>query len=817
MHVAFLVAALPLTGAVPRGQSANRAETGDANWDVPSYNSKDHGPAYNLTDDWPVYDPKDDGPLHNPEDDGPRRKLSTKAAGGRTNNTKVRIPPPRTTAATHANIDDFRVTILADSNRDGKVDITGDTDLASKETWTAEFGALFLANIVDTNRRCSSQITGSCASELGDVFFLGTSLPEKPDLNRILEKLADATSAEKGSDGLSESDRALSEWWKKNQEYQMAIRDRAVNKRISECHDSSDDVLRNSTYLAPLRTTPNPGLSDLAIGSITVANDTAASKVRLFHKASGQWTFISSNYTFKAEDLKTGLELGIDARDVRRPGGWDGRVIVEFMVRDGEKEARDWVALRVAPVLTQHHGQPAEQLLTATDKRSTGQDRFIKDLREMSAKAGLKTPLHVFDTSGCDNDIWAQDFFEPGYMSIPGTDGPIGIHIMIRSAQDYRDTGRKIFQDLRSNTVGAVQHLDYGSQTDSTGNLETIPPYTHNGKSYAAGRAVMGSLDGRKPYMMAFLEAQETQAPIELDTSWLAAQHMDEFIQFLPVESERGWVMTVADPHAGLEILQKAQQDGHGNEMAVSRPRSPNDPPNWRIATSINDVLNTPMFASFQDACASNIEKNIDIIKRETGIDDAEIIRIPSLYQVHKSEIWQYSHDTHVTDAETNQPFSEIRPLDDEKQRHQIHNQVRDQDITEQQEQQPANDSEQDVSKGLNAIEAATPPEYLKQQPANVIVRELRARQEKGNGPATSLYPATINSVVLGNRQVLAPNPWGPVIQGQDVLAAAVTAAYAQANYTVRYIDDWFTHYKNYGDVHCGSNVIRGIATAKWW
>ncbi|PHH77480.1 hypothetical protein CDD80_544 [Ophiocordyceps camponoti-rufipedis] len=41
-----------------------------------------------------------------------------------------------------------KVVILADTNRDGKVDEAD--GISGKETWTSESGAIFLPNIVDT-------------------------------------------------------------------------------------------------------------------------------------------------------------------------------------------------------------------------------------------------------------------------------------------------------------------------------------------------------------------------------------------------------------------------------------------------------------------------------------------------------------------------------------------------------------------------------------------------------------------------------------------------------------------------------------------
>ncbi|KAM3498884.1 hypothetical protein MY10362_007820 [Beauveria mimosiformis] len=684
----------------------------------------------------------------------------------------------------------FTVSILADTNRDGKVDLTGDTDTVGKETWTDDVGALFLANIVDTNRRCSSQITGACASNLGAIFNI-TEPPETPVWDTRLPDLPAGGSMEQWFNSLDKSQRGLYYDFlsKRRPEYKKVSE---VDRRISACNDASDDILRNATYLAPLRTRPIPGLGDSATGTIAVTRTLAASKVRLFYKqkTDDQWIFIASNHTFRAQELKAGLELGIDARDVRRPGAWDGRATVQFRVKDQGKEAQDSVALRVAPVLTQHHGQAAKQLLTSQvdgrDGRDLAHADFVKEFRKVSSSLGLQSPMHAFE--GC-HEVWTQDFFEPGYMSMPGPSGHVSLHIMIRSAQHWRESGRKVFQDLRSNTVGAVQHLAEGDTVDSTGNLETIPPYSYNGKSYPAGRAVLGT-QKQKPHMVAFLEAQEVQAPIHLNTSWLSVGHTDEFFQFLPANNTLGWVLMADDPLAGLDILLQAQQAGHGKERAVSRPHSPNDPKQWYVTTTIDELLKDCDFAVVQNKSSSNIDDNIEILKRETGLTDADIIRLPGLYQLEVEEWnvkdpWKYAEKA----GNGTGPVS----------RRGVKNKI------------------------ASVLEAGTPPSQLRQgrrrdsKGAGGLERRQFSWSEFEGWPVVSLYPGTINSVVVDKKHIIAANPWGPIIDGHDVLRAATDAAYAKAGYTVHYVDDWFTHHDNMGEVHCGSNAIRHLPGGKWW
>ncbi|OAA32108.1 arginine deiminase type-3 [Moelleriella libera RCEF 2490] len=336
-------------------------------------------------------------------------------------------------AATAA--DALKVTILGDTNRDGVVDMTGDSDLAGKEIWTNGRGALFLANIGDTNSSCSQSINEDTPAH-----------------------------------------------------------------QIDQCHDASGEIQKNPKYLAPLRTTPISDLTASARGRVFVSGPHASGKVRIFHdRGHGQWAYVNEVYEFGPQDLRPGLVLGIDARDVRRPDGWDGRVVVHFNVTDNGETASDRIALRVAPVLTHHPVQRPDQVFTADtiDGPQIGpQMHFVNEIRGFSKEAGVEKPVVVMKTKG---DVWVQDFFEPGYTSIPGPDGPVYLRIMIRSRQNGRSAGREVFATLRSDTVGGVQHMGNSSAEtidfdsgESLGNLETIPPYSHNGQHFPAGRCVMG-------------------------------------------------------------------------------------------------------------------------------------------------------------------------------------------------------------------------------------------------------------------------------------------------------------------------------------
>lgn len=578
----------------------------------------------------------------------------------------------------------FEVDIRADSNRDGTVDIHGTADLPDKHEWSNTAGAIFLANIGDTDRRCSKIAL------------------EGPPLS---------------------------------------------NEELAACNDASDDVQRAPQFMAPLRTVPIPDLDDSAVGRVSIEDEVARNLVRIFRRdLEEKWVIVSNEYEFTAEELRCGLELGIDARDTRRPGVWDGRVSVRFDVSDGQAVATDSVNLRVAPVLAHHHVQSTVEVFSTTeiDDADFYQTEFISNLTDILDEKVPDLPVFlVEDTVG---DMWAQDFFEPGYTSMPGPNGTVALQIMIRSAQDSRDTGRLVFERLRKTGRGAVYYPG-GPRNDinAMGNFEAVPPYTFNGKEYPAGRIFQGTHGSVKPHILPYFQAQEVQDPILLDTDWLSVGHVDEFIEFLPFDNPRGWVALVADPNAGLDVLREAQSSGHGSTRAFSRQNDTRKPPpyfDWIIGGlegvpdyTIDELLSQEDLLRANAKFSKRIAANIDIIKQETGVTDEEIFHVPNIFRTGM-----------------------IYP------------------------------------------------------PGAGISPERNDSSEHGS----ALYPSPINGVVLSETVFLAPDPWGPVISGRDIMADAISAVYKKVGFEVSFLDNWYSHHKWGGEVHCGTNTRRD-ASIPWW
>ncbi|MEV0177587.1 protein-arginine deiminase domain-containing protein [Streptomyces sp. NPDC050803] len=602
-----------------------------------------------------------------------------------------------------------RVDLRADVNRDGQVDLTGATDTAGENTWSVGRGAVFLPNIDDDSKRCP--VAGPDGSPLSDAKLTGCN---------------DAS-------------------------------DKKVNGRA----DAAD--------LARVRSVPLPNLPSDAKGSIKVTAGAAHSRV--FLRRDGAWMPVTSQTRLTRAELRAGVEFGVEGKDVIRDSTqWDGRVAIRLKVTSSSGTTADTVTLRAAPLLTHHALQNTQQLMVTkiggNDAWAKRQRAFVRKLEKESRAAGITKPLVTFEKYG---DIWAQDFVEPAYLAMTGPDGrQRTLRLMLRSAQD-REAGRELYEKLRGPDIGVVQAKGRDMQgwesLNSYGNLETIPPHTLGGRSFTAGRIIMGERkdgSGVRPSkeIRTLLKSQGLQDPLLLDTSWLHVGHVDEFVQFLPADTPRGWRIGIADPEAGLQLLRDAQREGHGAKKMFSVPGFDGLLP---PTETIDQALASRHLVADNEMAARKIAANLEILKRETGATDEEIVHVPALYT---RGIVGDSEDLRV-------------PL-------------------------------------LRRLGGGTAPE---------AARTYGQQQLTGRAPSaapapavsTSAYvPGAVNGILLTRERYLAPRQWGPVIGGKDIFTEAVTAAYTRAGMKVSYVDDWYTYHLGMGEIHCGTNTLRD-ASAAWW
>jgi protein-arginine deiminase len=491
------------------------------------------------------------------------------------------------------------IDIRADVNRNGRVELDVDSEDELEAEWSAEFGAVFLANIDDDEDVC----------------------PNGPAIS---------------------------------------------DQELAACFDAADEHVNGEADLldlARILTVPWPEAPADASGVLSVSSPMGADIwqfVRLFKNNGGVWDVLPPDYPIPQAELQSGIELAIEAKDIVRDRElWDGFVDVKLSVDAGTStsgrklpDGEDVVRLRVAPLLFTHHLQEGREVY-ATTVNWQGSAPFRADLRSAAEAAGVPLGLRELQAG----DVWTQDFMEIGYMSMPSEDGQHSIDVYVRST-DFRGdkdanglnvirrAGRQVYEFHGPDVAGFTPDFQTGkgdaNSLDAYGNLEMIPPYEHAGQSYPLGRLFRGSIPSFHPdaSFVRMTDAQLAQPPVYADTSWLVVGHIDETISFVKMDNARGWGVAVNDVTLAKTMLEDLVAQGHGGALMFAGKWTWSQKDEYVPAQrTISDVLaDTELMAASAEA-VTEVDAQLEILKAETGVTDAELIPVPFLHE----KAWGFS------------------------------------------------------------------------------------------------------------------------------------------------------------------------------
>lgn len=524
------------------------------------------------------------------------------------------------------------------------------------------------------------------------------------------------------------------------------------------------------------------------------------------------------------EDLRKGLVLGVEATDVlRKEDGWNGKAKLQAELTMGGESYKDDIPLAVAPIITQHDLGHVKRIFASppelpaafeTDEDALARSpdevdlfpyvarHFINDLKQATEDV-VSEFVTLADANG---DIWAQDYFEPAFVSRPSPYGSQVIRVMLRSANltrtpdisslsrlsrfqgrtvdeiynelytlsmeeyfavmdqlgaedytyDFRESGIALYTEMRGPGVGVVE-LDKDGLSDSAdpqndtwnsaGNFTTVPPFFTKEQRHLSGRMVYGSTPN--PKFIELLKSQNLQQPIRVPTEWLFVGHVDEFITFLPsYANERGWVVGVADPALAYDILRGAL-DKSSEELAIlsganalAFPDADGHSQKDHYKVVISDLLADEATRNANDFAISKIDEAMEILRRELDLKDDDIVRIPVLY---KEVDYLGGPEDGADDSNAG-----------------------------------ADDSNIDLF-------------------------------------VSAYMPNAVNGVYLGSWTFVAPKQFGPMVGGQDLMQVATEEALAPHGINVRWVDGFQYAHVGDGEIHCVTNTHRDLSDVMFW
>ncbi|WP_426750275.1 protein-arginine deiminase family protein [Myxococcus sp. Y35] len=347
---------------------------------------------------------------------------------------------------------------------------------------------------------------------------------------------------------------------------------------------------------------------------------------------------------------------------------FDGQVRLGIALFDqaGNQVGEERVAvLRVTPWLMSNHLQPVESVyvldkhrMLSSPPRADGSPGPPPERRRDATigpyidrlRDAVKGALRPLDLDMEDN--WLRDMFYGGCTRGPAMATPI-LQIVRCPSIRGREGEAAVYEEVRRHHVGRdhgwaepIAPRKHQSDLDSGGNLLCSPPVD----GHPFGRIVYGHDDNRpmSEDIVRFLDAQDSQAPFRLDTSWLQVGHIDEVLTFIPwprgddpsTTSSHGFRVLVACPSTARMLLEKSANENllfHGLHQEGARGRTaPRELLNQKKldtpSFSVADVLRSKVLRDATEVIARHVEGVIATLVKELGIRPQDVMRMPVLF-----------------------------------------------------------------------------------------------------------------------------------------------------------------------------------------
>jgi protein-arginine deiminase len=312
--------------------------------------------------------------------------------------------------------------------------------------------------------------------------------------------------------------------------------------------DESLDGPGDAQDLAPVRVQLPGSARGLQVRISARASSPDAPVVRLYEQRPDGWRLAQALRPAEEQTLSLGLEVGGFAS-----GRWDGLVEVraELVTPEGRVRQRDTARWRVAPFLLLPNAARTQTVFVSTGHPRYENLGFREGLGEACAQAGARLVTH---TTRSWKEMWMQDTMELGYTQLPGRPP---MHVVLGGLRGADSFGPRLlgpgtgFLQVGTNR-GIADGVD--DWADWMGNLEVSPPVP----GHPLGRVFYGrNTDtgvGLHPDVVAFLEAQQVQAPFWLDTGFLTIKHVDEIASFVPGPDGRPRLL-LADTRRAIALV----------------------------------------------------------------------------------------------------------------------------------------------------------------------------------------------------------------------------------------------------------------------
>ncbi|OAQ59341.1 arginine deiminase type-3 [Pochonia chlamydosporia 170] len=530
------------------------------------------------------------------------------------------------------------------------------------------------------------------------------------------------------------------------------------NEELAACNDATGDRLITTRYAAKLRTDPVQGLSGDAVGKIYTDPPSSLSRVRVFWlhgnspNVSSDWTLVQPELSFNSTALSKGLILAIDGRELTT-GTNDWNGRVDIVFKVTDSGRTATDFVAMRQApILVHHHLHKTETVVTLQTRQGVSKWQAPFVEKLRGVLGNLDSQPSLLVLNNSYDVWGQDFMEPAFASMPGPNGPVSLRVLLRSPQSTRRNGRKVFEQLRGPGVGGWQ------------------PGLGTGFGWEEINSG-GNMETIPPYVSrSGVRYRNGRVLLGKHFDTYPAQSWIDFLESQgeqpPLFLEAGWLVA---GHIDEMVQFLPYNNTLGFKMAVPDMRS-------AIATlkNLNSTGHGAVPALSYDG---DMTPDTDAIFLDPSVRNKTVSSLLS----DERFIWVNEYAQKYVDSNLSILLREL-PIEDS-----------------------------DVIRVPTLWKDNTYP--WPRSPDGIPTRLRRAYP--GQRQLQTFHPSAVNGIVLGSDYV-APKPWGPLVDGKDVLEDAIRAAYASADMKTVFIDNYMSHHVRGGEVHCATNTLRDTNIA-WW
>jgi protein-arginine deiminase len=323
-----------------------------------------------------------------------------------------------------------------------------------------------------------------------------------------------------------------------------------------------------------------------------------------------------------------------------------------------------------------------------------------------------------------------------------------------------------------------------------------------------------------EPAFRTFLDAQAVQPVLTFDTSWLHVGHVDEVAIFVPATGGKGYRLLMSSTQLATDIFLEAEAL-HTSDPAVHPLTEMFRGKFWQLP----DGSEIPAAVSVATLLTSHRDGNDELqaerltpienrLKAGLDLSDTDVIHIPVYYDVKDMPLGSIGNGG-MTSAHTP---------------HMVNLQVVDRHMMIPRPFGPRMRVADVVSvltsvgvAGVTAVRLTPLVGHWHWARKNDRATDM--------GTTFGVSAAAIRSHANNSGKFTGAgavrNNWDRIWipeDNVDLLEACVQVLLEDVGLTVHWIDDWDTYHRNFGEVHCGTNVVRtppeaepGYSGPHWW